>query len=184
MVEIPIVQCAIDDGRRVPLPFKHLRVYTLPTSSAGHSCYGWLLLDVWNRYQDVPGLLWLEADVAVDPTHLEEIRLLLEQDDDQVIAVPYLLYPSSTHLSRPVWPFYVYDDHGERRILSGRDVPPRHPLSFGLGCTYLPARLLEFARPYLHDWDYPVLDSRLSAVAAAEGVPITTTQTPAIHLNY
>lgn len=180
----PVVQCAIDANRRVPLPLQHWPVCTLPTTDPDHTVYGKLMLDLWHLYASEYGLLWCEADVAPPLEALQELESLVAEDSTRVVAVPFRLYPASTKQDRVVWPHYFRDGNGELKIVQLPNPPPREPLSFGLGCTYLPRRLLELASPKLPDWDWPILDWRLSMLALDEGVSIITTLTEAVHLHY
>lgn len=183
-MRFPIVQCSLRDVPAVPLPFVHRKVQTLLASDPKHTPYGQVLRDQWDMCGNVPGMLWLEADIAIGPEHLDELERAVAADDGTVVAVPFRLYPASTRQPRVVWPFYERLPDGREQIIDARLSVPRHPLTFGLGCTYLPARLLECARSHLHDWDWPSLDWRLATLARHEGIPVVTTETPAIHLHY
>lgn len=133
--------------------------------------YGHALWSAWGRpdQADSPGLWVIEHDMAVDPGDAAVMLAQIEATPDQVIAAPYLCWPASTHLDQPFTLPDIFDGW------------PR----FGLGCTYLPARLLRAADAELAAWHYPEVDYRLSQAAHAAGIPVVTLRGGHVkHLHY
>lgn len=148
--------------------------------------YGFAVRDAWQHARDAGkiGVIVLEHDIAVPREAWDEMEESIHDEPNCVIAVPYVLYPASTGLAFPVWAH-------RSRIADGRfdfiaaDAPcPSAPAAFSLGCTFLPSRLLIELPDDLRQWDFPVLDTRLSELAQEIGVKALTTETPAVHLHY
>lgn len=133
--------------------------------------YGDDLANAWRWRDDdaAPGLWVVEHDMAVDPGDRRRMLAQIEATPDQVIAAPYLCWPASTNLPEPFTLPDVFDGW------------PR----FGLGCTYLPARLLNAVETELADWVYPEVDWRLSQAAHQLHVPVHTLRGAHVkHLHY
>lgn len=133
--------------------------------------YGRALCLHWFGRDDdaAPGLWVIEHDVAVDPGDADVMLRWIRHYPTEVVAAPYVCWPVSTNLLDP---FTLPDVHAGR---------PR----FGLGCTYLPARLLEAAGDDLAGWTYPTVDAELSALAHEIGVPVVTVRGAHVkHLHY
>lgn len=167
----PIVVQTCWRGHRTPAGVEseiaHLECDGVP----GYSGYGRALWFNWygRGVEDAPGLWVIEHDVAVDPGDAEVMLAAIADHPGEVVAAPYVCWPISTNLDAP---FALPDVHAGR---------PR----FGLGCTYLPERLIEAAGDTLADWTYPTLDAELSALAHATGVPVVTVRgTHVKHLHY
>lgn len=180
----PIVQFAVLGRSRVVHP-AHMGIHVVWLRPDGDS-YGEALRQVWQHARDHSrhGVIVAEYDVAVPLEAWLELFAAAELEPGRVIAVPYLLYPASTKLvDGPVWSNRVSCD-GVPTFVTAAEPPPLTPAYFSLGCTYLPARLLMELPDDLRQWQYPVLDTRLSLLAESLGVGVMSTVTPAIHLNY
>jgi hypothetical protein len=181
---IPIIQSRVDDGRNVPLPFPHFPVQCYDSTDSRHQVYGQVIWETWLAYKNDKGLVWIEGDIAVGPEALDELFALVREDAVRVVAVPFRIYPASTNHHESQWATYVQSEDGQRRILRGCEKPPQHCLSFGLGCTYLPAKLFYHVRNKICAWDWPGTDWKLSLAALEYGVPVINTKESAIHLHY
>ena len=180
----PIVQSRLFGGANVPLPFDCHTVECYPTSDPRHIIYGSVLLAAWQRYSDGGGMLWIEGDIAIGPEHLQEVATEVECHPDFIVAVPFRLYPASTGRKKATWPFYIRTENCGMRIVEADEPIPLEPLSFGLGCTYLPHDVFRRMGKRMADWDWPSLDWKMSAAAMQHGLRIITTSEPAVHLHY
>lgn len=180
----PIVQSYTNDGRRVPLPFVHHAVRCYDISEPEHRAYGQVMIDTWRQFHGVPGMLWIEGDIALEPLHLDEIVHTVGLCPGCVVAAPFRLYPASTHHDHVQWPFYVETPNCGERILRADEPIPPLVRSFGLGCTYLPAELFTAVGIEICLYDWPSLDWKLSVLARESGIPVFTTHTPVVHLHY
>lgn len=183
-MDIPIVKSFVDDGRHAPTPCATTTVYCYHGDDPRRASYGQVMYDAFSIHRQAPGLIWVESDIAIEPLHISEIGALVELNPRRVVAVPFRLYPASTHQDMVMWPFYVATPGGGERILEAWEEIPLQVRSFGLGCTYLPARLFHLLGNQLSDWDWPSLDWRLSVAARDAAIEIVTTKTPAVHLHY
>ena len=184
MIVYPIFQCHTSLAKRVPLPIKLHRVNIWPNDHELHVSYGKVLIDIWQNAEDEIGLLWIEGDIAITPEHLYEIDRELSHHSDIVVTVPYLLYPKTTGRTWPIWSNRGITPEGVPIAYEYSQKPPARPAFFSLGCTYMPACLLDNLDTKRGNWDYPCLDTRLSETARARGVPVIATPTPALHLHY
>lgn len=183
-MKVPVIKSMVNDGRYAVCPLADHTVDCYHGDDPRRISYGATMYDVWSRQKDCPGMVWIESDIAIEPLHLSEMSVLIELDPTRVVAVPFRLYPASTHSNIVVWPFYVLADSGHERILEATEEIPFKVRSFGLGCTYLPARVFELFGKKLREWDWPSLDWRMAVAARDEGIEIVTTKTPAVHLHY
>jgi hypothetical protein len=181
---VPVVKCCTDDSRYVPTPSADRVVRCYHGNDPRRVNYGQVMTDVWLQYPNEAGMIWVEGDIAIEPLHVAEICDLLSNYNDCVIAVPFRLYPASTHQETVMWPFYVSVDGIRERILTANEPIPFVVRSFGLGCTYLPSRLFKVLGEKLRLWDWPSLDWRLSVAAREAGIMAVTTRTPALHMHY
>lgn len=179
-----IVQSALRGGIRLPLPIDHDEVWCEPAGSPDRQTYGATMYDTWMRWPEATGMIWAEGDIAIEPLHLAEMHKHILMCPGCVVAVPFRLYPASTHANVVQWPFYIETHNCGERILRADEPIPPVVRSFGLGCTYLPRQLFAALGAKLREWEWPSLDWRLSVAAREEGIPIMTTPTPAIHLHY
>lgn len=180
----PRVQVYCHHGVRVPLPFQHHGIEMYGKDDVRHTSYGQRMRESWDRYKGASGLLWLEGDIAIEALHLNEIEQLHHRQPGCVIAVPYRLYPLSTIRKAVLWAHSSADTSGRWQLVSADEPCPSHPAAFALGCTFLPAMLLNEAEAHCDAFDWPVVDTRLSTVAAEHDIPCYTTTTPAVHLHY
>lgn len=110
-------------------------------------------------HMDDAGLIVLEHDVTISTLDLHTLMLWANPTD--MIAVSYWLYPVSTGLPEPV---IAHRRRGEFL----RSVPTEWTAvdRCGLGCTYLPPSIkatLDRGLRLGAEWDYPALDTTLSA---------------------
>lgn len=164
-VSMPIVQCAIapkDQGLT----------------------YGEQLRRIWQTGDTNNGCVVLEHDVAVSLESWYELAELITLDPRHVACVPFVLYPASTNKRLPIWANQRKIEEGVVQTYPANLPPPMEATTFGLGCTYLPARLLALLPEDLQHWTWPALDWRLSTLAMDEGIRVNLCQTPAVHLHY
>jgi hypothetical protein len=168
------------------LPYQNpAALVIVPQGEDGHSAiYGERLRDSWRDWPDQYGLVVLEHDIAVPKETWDELAAEIIEFPRWVIAAWYRLYPVSTGLPMPVWAHRIAMQGQPSEFRCGDFPPLERPASFGLGCTFLPARLLDALPDDLGQWDYPVLDTRLSELARELGVGIRTVPTPVVHLHY
>lgn len=160
-------------------------VHALKTGLVGHGMtYGEHLRAAWLEQRSKRGLVVLEKDVAMSLEGWTQLARCIDCAPDLVWAVPYPLYPASTGMDRAVWAHRVFGCAEKLLFCGAREECPSRPDAFGLGCTFLPERLLRAMPDDLRQWDYPMLDSRLSELAREIGVGCRTTSVPAIHLHY
>lgn len=133
--------------------------------------YGSVLAGAWwgRGDLDAPGLWVIEHDVAVDPGDAAAMLAQIAATPTQVVAAPYLCWPVSTRLTEP---FTLPDTHHGRA-------------RFGLGCTFLPAQLLNTAGRRLEAWTYPTVDAELSTLAHLTGITVHPLRGAHVkHLHY
>jgi hypothetical protein len=183
-IVFPVVQACIDDGRQVQLPFHHIKAQCYHMHDPNRSRYGTVMKDVWERIKSPWGMLWIEGDIAIEKIHLQELVDDVREFPESVVAVPFRLYPDNNGLKDPAWPFSKKMLGESWQQYKCSEPIPRHPHSFGLGCTYLPYELMEKARTKLDLWDWPSLDWKLSLLAWEHGISTVATATPAVHLHY
>lgn len=160
-------------------------VHTRWTQLQGHGpTYGECVRTAWLESRSFGGIVCLEHDVAVSRESWSELADTIDAHRLDVAAVPYLLYPRSTGRDAAVWAHRYRDADGTLTFVTDEGACPYLPAAFGLGCTYLPGRLLGAMPDDLGQWDYPVLDTRLSNLASELSIPVRCTSTPAIHLHY
>lgn len=160
-------------------------VHVRKTGLVGHGMtYGEHLRAAWMEQRSRRGLVVLEKDIAMSLEGWTQLARCIDCAPDLVWAVPYLLYPASTGMDRIVWAHRVFGSAEKLVFRGAHEVCPSRPDAFGLGCTFLPERLLRAMPDDLRQWDYPMLDSRLSELAREIGVACRTTSIPAIHLHY
>lgn len=146
--------------------------------------YGDCVRSAWLESRSLAGIVCLEHDVAVSRESWLELGAAIKAWPLEVIAVPYLLYPRSTGRGTAAWAHRVSAFDGRYEFLPSTKACPSAPAAFGLGCTFLPGRLLEAMPEDLGQWDYPTLDTKLSDLARELGVAVRCTSLPAIHLHY
>lgn len=183
-MKLKVIKAYVDDGRYAPLLLPHTVVQCHHGDHPHRRPYGEVLYRAWIDHSTEVGIVWVESDIAIEPLHLSEIETEVAFDPNCVVAVPFRLYPASTHREDVTWPFYVTARDCSERILQDHEAIPHEVRSFGLGCTYLPSRLLLELGERITDWDWPSLDWRLSIAARDSGYVIKTTHTPAVHLHY
>jgi hypothetical protein len=138
----------------------------------------------WKHGAPSLGLVVLEHDVAVPLEAWQEMRDLIRDCPDSVVTVPFLLYPASTGGRVPHWSTQVRVREGELRSTPHTAAPPVPCDTFGLGCTYLPPRLLALMPEDLQHWGWPCTDWKLSQLSMDEGIHVRPTLTTAVHLHY
>lgn len=152
----PVIVQTCWRGQRTPAAVDAQLLHLDCDHALGYAGYGRGLYLLWfgREDRDAPGLWVIEHDVAVDPADVEMMAAQIERYPDCVVAAAYTCWPVSTHLDYPLTlPRF---DRGYWR--------------FGLGCTYLPAALLDAAGEALAHWDYPSLDAELSIAAREAGI--------------
>lgn len=183
-MKAPIVQFV--DWRRPAIDYvemPRIKRWKLPAEETPNRYLGTIKY-AWEHQGPSTGLVVLEQDIAIEPVHLSQLDDLILLYPSHVAVAPYVLWPKSTGREEPVWSCGDIGSFGLRVYHHARIAPPARPKWFSLGCTYLPARLLEAAPDVDGNWDYPVLDTRLSELAARLGYPCRTTQAPAVHLHW
>lgn len=183
-IPFPVVQISVVGHERVPLPLKCHRIAIWPNEHRNHISYGDMLTTQWRYFKGESGMLWIEGDIAVTPEHLTEIVDATLVHPGCVVAVPYLLYPATTQRPYPMWSNQGATPMGLPVAYDGIAPHPIDPAFFSLGCTFLPAYLLDRIDMRAGNWDYPCLDTRLSELAQALRVRCIATVTPALHLHY
>lgn len=178
----PVYQFVWDLRRAVPIPSFAAR--TLRRRGGARCTYGDHLRAVRKVHPDAPGLVVLEEDVAVPLAAWWELAARVRHLPRAVSTVPYLLYPASTGRALPLWSVRPAGGAGDSYAAAEGAEPCLRPRWFGLGCTYLPGRLLDALPADLRHWDYPTLDTRISDMAADMGVSAWTTPTAAVHLHW
>lgn len=162
-----------------------MEVHTRWTQKQGSGpTYGDCVRVAWLESRSLGGIVCLEHDVAVSQECWRELADMIKLRPLDVAAVPYLLYPRSTGRVGAVWAHRASIAEGRYHFISSSSLCPPCPAAFGLGCTYLPGRLLDEMPADLNQWDYPVLDTRLSDLARELSIPCHCTLTAAIHLHY
>jgi hypothetical protein len=183
-MNVPIVQFYAPGFRRC---IYGPEIHTWPTArdtNGPQRGYGWALREAWRGVAGRGPMIVLEQDVAFDPWVMAEIENAVATYPDAVVAAPYILWPAHTRRPPPVWSNLVGDVFGTLRRIDATEHPPERPSTFGLGLTYLPAKLLQATEQKLPSWYYPHLDMRLSMEATRAGIAIIGTQLPAIHLHW
>lgn len=162
-----------------------LEVYPCWTQKQGSGpTYGECMRAAWRQSSAQSGIICLEHDIAVSRECWLELADMVVLRPLDVAAVPYLLYPKSTGREFTVWAHRASIVESRYHFISSSSPCPPRPAAFGLGCTYLPGRLLDEMPEDLRQWDYPVLDTRLSDLARELGIACHCTSTSAIHLHY
>lgn len=125
---------------------------------------------VWRdlRGSGIPGIVWLDPDMAADPGDLDIMRGEAEWSPDEVIVAAHKLWPASTGRDAWVW------GHGPW----GGNVPVMSQQCvtavgwFALGMTYTPRKLLDLALRDMDAWHYGQVDMGLSKIAREADIPM------------
>lgn len=181
----PIVQFYCPNLRVIKWPHQHIHEWPcIEDNSVKGRGYGWSLRQAWEQVADRGPIITLEQDVAFDPIVWSDFALDMAAYPEDVVAVPYILWPTHTGREKPIWSNLVKCPTHQLKTVPADEPPPNRPATCGLGLTYLPARLLRAVVDKLPLWYYPHLDFRLSVEAEKEGIPIHGTRVPAMHLHY
>lgn len=149
------------------------------------AAYGHALRQAWRSCDPADdGLICLEHDIAMPQEAWLELAAAQAVEPEDVIAVPYILYPESTGLDSRVWAHRVRYSAGALQFVTANVACPEWPQAVGLGCTYLPAALLNAMPEDLAQWCYPRLDTLLSELAGSMCLTLRCTQRGAVHLHY
>lgn len=142
------------------------------------------ILRAWRAQEAGYGMVVLEQDIAIDRRHLNELLHFTTIAPRVIWAVPYLVWPISTGRAEPLWAHSRAGSVGSRILTVAAECCPFRIDYFALGCTYLPARLLGLMPDTDREWDYPILDERISDCARRHDIHAYTTVLPAIHLHW
>ncbi len=120
---------------------------------------GWEVLGKRAKSQ---GMLVLDGDVAVDPSHVATMLAAIDSDPGCVWTAPVKIWPTSTH--RQDWVWAHWDDKASQELSNTAKW-------FSFNFTYLPAALLDHAiKAGMKRWVYPRVDANMSATAAKLGI--------------
>lgn len=180
----PIYQVFCGDQRTVPYPaWLEIRTTRVPAKGAGAN-YGETIRHLWRTQADRRGLVILEHDIAVPLEAWKQMDGGIAAFPADVIAIPYVLYAASRAGGPPMWANQRRTRDGQMLTFAPPELPPMHCDTFGLGCTFLSARLLDLMPEDLCQWEFPRPDWLLSQLAMERGIPCHCTPTPAVHLHY
>lgn len=146
--------------------------------------YGEALRAARLESKSAAGLVCLEHDLAVAREDWDALFASVLYKPLRVLAIPYILYPASTGRQDRVWAHRVAAADGKLAFAPASITCPTEIAAFGLGCTYLPGRLLDAMPDDLRQWDYPRLDSLLSDLARDLRLEMTALGRPAVHLHF
>lgn len=146
--------------------------------------YGRAIVDEWLERRGDDGMVVLEQDMAVGEESWQEMAVAVALDRHVVYAVPYRLYNASTHLIHPVWAHRAPGRDSRGRFVAGNSPKPRSIARFALGCTYLPAVLLNPAAERGFAAAYPRTDDALNDLAIELALKVVTLSHAAVHLHY
>jgi hypothetical protein len=141
---------------------------------------GLMMASAWEtlgKRANCDGMIVLDGDVAVDPTHVAAMFDAIDADPQVVWTAPVRIWPVSTHRADWVWA------HWKDRASQNLD---NDPLWFSFCFTYLPAQLLNFAiAKGMKTWVYPRVDANVSAQAQKLGVKARMIEDCfPVHLHY
>lgn len=109
------------------------------------------------------GMLILDGDVIIDPTHLGAMMAAIDSDPECVWVAPVKLWPVSTHRRDWVWAHWETTPSQQIDQVAGW---------FSFCFTYIPGPLIDAAiRAGMGRWVYPRVDAGVSKVARRIGVP-------------
>ena len=143
---------------RIPAARVDQIIPTMPGDEGEDYMYGTGLAMAWScrPHPDEPGMLVIEADLMVDPDDLECIEQAVQEQPRDVVAAPYVCWPVSTKLAYPMTlPRFNHGVH-----------------VFGLGCTWLPAKLIESMFSELPKLTWTQLDIGFSKRAMEMGLTV------------
>ena len=138
---------------------------------------GYALARAWQTLRgDTDGMLILDGDVIIDPTHLAAMMGCIDSDPGCVWTAPVKIWPVSTHRRDWVWA------HWETKASQEID---EHPRWFSFCFTYLPRPLIDAAiRSGLRSWVYPKVDSNVARAAQRMGITARTVPCFPIHTHW
>jgi hypothetical protein len=179
-----VFQFGLDSQRRVPYPDWVIPITCGGRTSAHPDDYGERIRDTWRQYGDGRGMVVLEHDIAVDLRHWRELEEAIDFEPRFVHAVPFVLWRASTQSEHEFWSHAVFDSVIEHRLVPITEPCPSALYAFPLGCTWLPARLLDHIDLKRGNWEWPCVDAALSRLARSLSISAQSTATPAVHLHY
>lgn len=169
------------------MPSDYVGVYTIQRDET----YGQAICMV-NKYgtRDIEAGFWVvEQDIALSYQLLQELEVLPNAlERNMIIAANYHLHPATTGRKEPViahrklnpasgfLEFILPMARGEIQKID----------AFGLGCTYIPRLFVSWFYNAIWEFDYPSLDSKMSALARSINYPMIAYEpyNPLIHLHY
>lgn len=146
--------------------------------------YGQAIMDEWRERPGAAGMVVLEQDIAVPHECWQELAAAVRHEPHLVHCANYLLYPASTKMNYAVWAHRVAGPDDRGLFVHGAALAPRRLLKFALGCTYLPARLLDAALARGFAAAYPCADDKLADLAIELHTPIVPLHAVVVHLHY
>lgn len=164
---IPVWQASWNGRRTESLPVDAVAAIR-PVNGWPRGRKGWWMASLWNAWRrpGVPGVVWLDPDVAADPDDLGALRRHALAHPDEVGVALHKLWPASTRRDTWVWGHGVMDGH---MPVMSQD-PWARPEWFAMGMIYLPGILLDKALPYLPEWQFGHVDMSLARTARENGI--------------
>lgn len=161
---------------KAPSAFRDIHIGPEPGAPFGRK--GQALAGAWRQLgKKADGMLILDADVAVDPADFRTMMHAIGEEPDVAHTAPVRIWPVSTHRAGWVWA------HWDKKASQELDYEARY---FSFCFTYLPRRLITAAvRRGLNGWEFPSVDSSVSATARAAGIPCRVVWTcRPVHMHY
>lgn len=140
-----------------------------PGGGAHFDTQGAALAYAWDVLggRGAPGLIVLDLDVVIDPGDLAAMYGSSYEHPADVLVAPVKLWPASTGRAEWIWA-HRGGSLGSPAATQDEDAPIAY---FTPNCTYMPARLLDAARPGLPGWEWPRPEVELSELALHLGIP-------------
>lgn len=184
LFQLPIVQFVSHPERAVHyppwIPVRLCAPYEKPEGEG----YGLAIKHSWIELGRPDGLVVVEQDMAVSFEQFEELFRGVGTDTDIVWCLPYVLYPLTTGLGYRAWAHQKMDRHEASFFVPATEPCPQKPAYFGLGCTYLPAAVLEMSNRDHLSWDYPRTDTMFSNLARRLKRKATVVGSTVAHMHY
>lgn len=131
-----------------------------------------LMCDLWASLAaaQLPGILWVDPDVAADPDDLAAMTEAVRAHPGWVHTGMVKLWPISTGHRDWIWS-HRGGTMGQPTVTQDETVPV---LYIAMGFLWTPRVLLDAAFPRYRGWDYPQIDVGLSELAHDLAIPLAT----------
>lgn len=129
-----------------------------------------MMSDLWCGLAaaQLPGILWVDPDVAADPDDLEAMGQAVAAYPGWVHTGMVKLWPISTGHQDWIWS-HRGGTLGCPTVTQDETVPVSY---IAMGFLWTPSVLLDAAFPRYRTWEYPEIDVGLSELAQALAIPM------------